>query len=258
MIQAVLFDLGETLVNFVGVDYYEAFRRGAARAHDYLRERSQPVPDLETYHRLQLRAMKRAYLRSHFSRRDCHAVEVMARINRRMGLTTQPEDLRHLTGLFYEAVREQGTPEPGLHEVLQWLQRRGCKLGIISNTIVPGFALDEHLRREDLIDHFPIRLYSCDVGCRKPQRRIFRMALTAMDVEARNAMFVGDKLRPDVNGANRVGMISVLKRPAGRPPWGLTRPDHVITALRELPELIERCDGAIRRDDSRNPTGSRD
>jgi len=240
MIQAVLFDLGETLVNFVGVDYYAAFRRGAALAYEYLRERGQPLPNLETYHRRQLRAMQRAYFRSHFGRQDCHAVEVMAGINRRMGLTTQLEDLQRLTALFYEPVREQGTPEPGLHELLQWLQHRGCQLGIISNTIVPGFALDEHLRQEDLIEYFGVRLYSCDVGCRKPQRRIFQMALTALGVEAKHAMFVGDKLRRDISGANRAGMISVLKRPAGRPPWGLTRPDYVVTELRELPELIER------------------
>jgi len=242
MIRAVLFDLGDTLLNFGPVDHYAAFREGAALAHAYLLELGQPVPDLETYHRRQLRAIERAYLWSRLSRRDCNALEVMARINRKMGLTTRPEHLRHLAGLFYVPVRRQGVPEPGVHEVLDWLRRRPCKLALVSNTIVPGVTLDDHMRQEGLLEYFPDRFYSCDVGCRKPQRRIFRMALDRLGVEPGEAIFVGDTLEADVKGANRAGMISALKAPDPRRPNDRTQPDHIITALRDLPVLIERVD----------------
>lgn len=243
MLRAVLFDLGETLLNFGPVDHLAAFRKGAVLAHAYLLERGEPVPDFETYHRRQLRSIKRAYFRSHFSRHDCNSLAVMEKINRKMGLTTDPEQLRHLAGLFYEPVRVQGKPEHGIHDVLQWLQDRPCRLGIISNTIIPGVTLDAHMDREGLLDYFPDRLYSCDVGCRKPQRRIFRMALDRMGVSADEAMFVGDKLDVDIKGANRAGMVSVLKAPDKHRRRRLVRPDYIISALRELPELIARHDG---------------
>ncbi|MBN1342002.1 MAG: HAD family hydrolase [Phycisphaerae bacterium] len=239
MIRAVLFDLGDTLVNFGEVDHYAAFREGAALAHKYLLEAGEPVCDLKTFHRRQLRAIEWAYFRSKLSWRDCDTLKVLAKINRRMGLTTRLEDLERLCGLFYEPVRVQGTLEPRAHEVLARLRDNGCQLGLISNTIVPGVTLDDHMRREGLLEFFPFRFYSCEVGCRKPQRRIFRMALRTMGVDAGGAAFVGDTLVADIKGANRAGMISVLKATDGHRPTGRIQPDHVIAALSELPGLIE-------------------
>ncbi len=242
MIRAVIFDLGDTLLNFGPVDHFAAFREGAKLAHAHLRERGEPVDDFETYHRRQLRAIRWAYFASRFGRRDCHAIEVMARINAKMGLPTGQEDMKTLAGLFYEPVRQQGVPEPNVHELLRWLQDRPCKLAIISNTIVPGVILDEHLGREDLLSFFPDRFYSCDVGCRKPQRRIFHMALSRLGVPAAEAIYVGDTLKVDVKGSNRVGMISVLKAPNGQAPGGWTQPDYTIGALTELRDIIEQID----------------
>lgn len=244
MLRAVLFDLGDTLLNFGRLDHFAAFRKGAVLAHRYLLEKGEPVPDLDSYHKRQLRAIKRAYFWSHFTGKDCNALTVMADINRKMDLTTDPDLIRHLACLYYEPVRVQGRPEPKVHDVLRWLQDRSCKLAIISNTIVPGVTLDDHMEREGLRDYFPHRFYSCDVGCRKPQRRIFEMALDKIGVPAGEAMFIGDKLRIDVKGANRAGMVSVLKAPDGYSRLSLTRPDYVISALGELPDLIRRHDAS--------------
>ncbi len=240
MLRAVLFDLGDTLLNFGPVDHLAAFRKGAELAHRYLLERGEPVPEFEAYHRGQLRAIKRAYFWSRFGRRDCDSLEVMARINRKMGLTVRREELCRLAALYYEPVRQQGVPEPEVHETLRSLRDRGCKLGLISNTIVPGVTLDDHLEREGLLELLPERLYSCDVGCRKPQRRIFRMALARLGVGAGEAMFVGDTLRADVMGASRVGMTTVLKAPGGQRPSGRIQPDYTVAALRELPGVLDR------------------
>lgn len=242
MIRAVLFDLGDTLLNFGQVDHLALFREGAEIAYRHLVEQGAAVGDFESYHRRQLRAIQWAYFLSKFSRRDCHATEVMARINRKMGLPTDPDALKHLAGLFYEPVRKLGEPEPDVHRVLTWIRDRPCKLALISNTIVPGVTLDEHLRREDLLDYFPHRFYSCDVGCRKPSPRIFEMALQPLGVDPAEAMYVGDTLNIDVKGANRVGMISVWKSPNGQRPGGRLQPDYVVKALTELPNVIEQHD----------------
>ncbi len=242
MLRAVLFDLGETLINFGTVDHLAAFHEGARLVHACLVERGVSVPDFETFHRRQRRAVERAYLWSRISRRDFNALDVMARINRKMALPTEPDVLRELAELFYQPIRERGTPEPGVHELLRWLQHRPVKLGMISNTFVPGVTLDDHLRREGLLDFFPCRVYSCDTRYRKPRPRIFRTALAELDVQPHQAMFVGDTLDIDVKGANRVGMVSVLKAPNARCPTGRVQPDYVITALTELPDLINRHD----------------
>jgi HAD superfamily hydrolase (TIGR01662 family) len=244
MIRAVFFDLGETLLNFGRVDLLAVFRAGARLAHQYLVDMGQPVGDFESYHRRQLRAILWAYYWSLIRGRDFDSLELMARVNRKMGLTARCEDLCRLSLLFYEPVRLLGKPEPGIHEVLRWLKDRGTRLAIVSNTIVPGVTLDDHLRREGLLDSFPHRIYSCDTRYRKPHPRIYQEALRQVGVEAGETVFVGDTLKTDIKGANRVGMISVLKAPDGRAPRGGTRPRYVIAALSELPGVILRHEPA--------------
>lgn len=237
-----MFDLGDTLLNFGEVDHLALFREGAEIAHRHLADQGEPVGDFEAYHRRQLRAIKWAYFVSKFGRRDCHAMDVMAGINRKMGLPTDRDSLRHLAGLYYEPVRRLGEPEPEVHRVLDWIRDRPCKLALISNTIVPGVTLDEHLRQEGLLEYFPHRFYSCDVGCRKPSSRIFEMALAPLGVRPDEAMYVGDTLNIDVKGANRVGMISVWKSPEGERPRGRLQPSYVVKALTELPQVIQHHD----------------
>jgi len=97
------------------------------------------------------------------------------------------------------------------------LRDAGLKLGIICNTPLQGEVIDKHLEIEGLIDFFPVRIYSSDVGYRKPDRRIFTAALKELDVRGPEAIYVGDRPRPDVNGAHRANMLAVLRQRPGAP-----------------------------------------
>ncbi len=243
-IEAVLFDLGETLLNFGSVDHFASFREGACLAHRWLVEQGQAVPDFETFHRRQRRAILRAYQWSLLSGRDFSAIDVLRRCHLKMGLTTRGEDLRTLASLYYEPIRRQGTAEPKAREVLGWLRDRGCSLAIVSNTVVPGTTLDDHLESEGLLEFFPHRVYSCDTGYRKPHPRIFQIATERVGKSPLHTLFVGDTLKTDVRGANRMGMISVLKAPNGHTPKWFIRPRYVISALTELPDVVVRHESA--------------
>ena len=61
-----------------------------------------------------------------------------------------------------------------------------------------------------------------------------------LGLQAREVIFVGDSPKSDIQGANRVEMISVLKDPAGRYDDSPIRPAYRIRRLRELTELVER------------------
>jgi putative hydrolase of the HAD superfamily len=71
---------------------------------------------------------------------------------------------------------------PYLDEVLTELKRRGYKLGIITNTVTSS---EEHvrmaLRKIDIEKYFEIVVTSVDVGCNKPDERIFLTALKALE-----------------------------------------------------------------------------
>jgi HAD superfamily hydrolase (TIGR01509 family) len=239
-LQGILFDLGDTLLDFGPVDTIELFEQGARLAYGYLQGLKLSLPTLSVYHRKQLRAIRWAYFKSLLTRREFNSVDVMERTARRMGHRLTQEQLEELVWLWYQPLSRQATVEPGLSDVLDSLTRDGLKLGLVSNTFIPASALDRHLEQEGLLRFFPVRVYSCHARYRKPHPAIFRMALEAAGLPAQGTMFVGDSPKADVYGAHRVGMRTVLKDPAGtRKPYNST-PDHTIRSLSELPEVVAK------------------
>jgi putative hydrolase of the HAD superfamily len=83
-----------------------------------------------------------------------------------------------------------------------------------------------------------VRVYSCEVRYRKPSGSIFQIAIREAKLQAAATMFVGDSILADIDGANRAGLISVLKDPAGRHARSRIRPRHTVARLSELPAIV--------------------
>lgn len=237
-VEGIFFDLGDTLLDFGPVDVRGLFEAGAHLAYEYLGKLDQPLPSFEKFHRKQLWAIRWSYFKSRITRREFNSLDVLGRMAEDMGQNLTAEQAEELTWLWYVPLRRRATVEPGAAEMLRGFREQGFKLGLISNTFVPGEVLDRHLSEEGLLELLPWRIYSCDVRYRKPNRRIFRIALERAELEANRTMFVGDSLKADVRGANRTGMISVLKDPAGQHSRSSASPRHSIGRLAELEPLV--------------------
>jgi putative hydrolase of the HAD superfamily len=108
-------------------------------------------------------------------------------------------------------------PRDGAVETLQELHGRGVRTGLIT------------VCSEDVVDVWPetpfaglfdAEVFSCSCGLRKPDPRIYRLALDQLEVEADEALFVGDGANDELAGAERVGMRAVLiHRPGREPAW---------------------------------------
>ena len=240
MIRGILFDLGDTLIDFGQVDIDHLFAQGAQLAYDYLRGLNQPLPDFSVFHRRQLRAIRFRWFISRLTGREFNSIEVLGRISQKMGQKLTCKQTEELAWLWYEPLSKCAKVEDGIIDVLSGFTSRGLKLAIVSNTFVPGVVLDRHLSQLGLLEYFPVRVYSCDVGYRKPDRRIFYICLDKINLSPQEAMFVGDQIKVDIAGARRVGMISVLKDPTGKKRHWRIRPDYRITSLKQLPEIVNR------------------
>ena len=240
MIQGVLFDLGDTLIDFGRVDIDHLFAQGARLAYDYLRSLNQPLPDFSLFHRWQLRAIRFRWLISRFTGREFNSMEVLGRISKKIGQKLTDKQTEELAWLWYEPLSKCAKVEDGIINVLDELSSKGLKLAIVSNTFVPAVVLDRHLSQLGLLEYFPIRVYSCDVNYRKPDRRIFSICLDRLNLSPQDAMFVGDQIKVDIIGAKRVGMVSVLKDPSGKKRHWRIRPDYRITSLKQLPGIINQ------------------
>ena len=239
-IKGILFDLGETLLHFGDFDVPHFFRAGAKLAYEYVTALGQPVPPFETYWRKQFRAIRWRYALSRLTAIEFDSVKVMARTHARMGQKLTREQHEELTWLWYRPLSEHAEMEDGAKEMLRQFLDDGLVLGVVSNTFVPGRLLDRHLECVGLLDLLPHRTYSADVGRRKPRRSIFNLALARAGLRAEQTLFVGDLPWTDIHGANRVGLVSVLKDPAGRHARSWVRPRHRIGHITELRGVVSQ------------------
>jgi len=243
-IKGILFDLGETLLDFGKVDVSGLFRLGARLTYEYLRDLSRPLPPFGRYHRRQVWAFRWRAIKARITGREFNALDLVGQLASRMGHSLTRPQMLDLAWLMYAPLSRQATVEPGLREMLARFTRKGLTLGIISNTCIPGEVLERHLQAEGLLELLPVRVYSCDVGYRKPAREIFLAGIQRAGLCAAETMFVGDSLRADIRGAAGAGMVTVLKDPASRHRCSWIRPRHRIRRLMELEPLVAKYNGA--------------
>ena len=125
---------------------------------------------------------------------------------------------------------------------LERLRTMGFRLGVVSNTVMPGTYLRQHFDRNGILRLFEFTVFSGEFGVNKPDPRIFHRALEAMNAVAEDAWYVGDKPQRDMCGAHAVGMTAVLvdsrhhHRIEDAPE---NRPDLKIGNIADLPSVLE-------------------
>lgn len=120
-------------------------------------------------------------------------------------------------------------------DVLRELHASGVKIGLITNSHRCLSSFQSHFALEGL---FSVALSSLDHGYMKPHRSIFESALRAVDVEAGEAVMVGDSFRHDIEGARRLGMRGVLVARSAGDASACPADVPVIQSLRQLPVLL--------------------
>ena len=143
------------------------------------------------------------------------------------------EDVLELRG----TVTRQGlVPVPGAAETIAELRARGLKTGLITvcSEDVPRLWAETAFN-----GLFDAEVFSSSVGLRKPDPRIYRLALDELGVPAGEALFVGDGANDELGGAERVGMKAVMLEVPPEELPGEEQPEWNGLRIRSLPELLE-------------------
>jgi putative hydrolase of the HAD superfamily len=94
--------------------------------------------------------------------------------------------------------------------LLQSLHARGLKTGLVANAWPdPPRIVRREVAAMGLAEHLDVVVLAQEVGVRKPDPAIFLHAVGQLGVDPLKAMFVGDSLPVDVQGAANVGMTTV-------------------------------------------------
>ncbi len=151
-----------------------------------------------------------------------------------------PSNLRSALDAMYSITQQNWYLENDAIPTLNTLREAGYRLGLISNTSDDN-NVQQLVDRCELRPYFDIILTSAGCGIRKPDERIFQLALDFFGLPPEQTAMVGDTLEADILGANRLGTYSIwITRRAQVPEEGELKiqPQAIITALDQVPGLL--------------------
>jgi len=108
------------------------------------------------------------------------------------------------------------------------------KIALLSNAWLE--APRQILRDKGFDRWFDVMVCSYDIGIPKPDPRIFQHILNLLEVEASEAVMVGDSLKADIEGAINSGLEHVWVDNDGTGEWK----GHTVKNISELPELLKK------------------
>jgi putative hydrolase of the HAD superfamily len=222
-IKAVLFDLDDTLFDhkFSRLNGLEALQE------KYPQLKASSLADLESEHEKLLSADYERVLDGRISTVDATAQRIR-KLCSMHGVNLDLEEAKNASNTYSKIYMKNRQPVSGIKDLLFTL-RKHAVLGVVSNGLVEPQI--EKLRACQLAEPLDFIVVSAAVGCKKPSREIFEIALKRAIVRPHEAVYVGDSWSSDVLPAVNVGMRAVwLNR------YGLKCPNSTIA--REINSFV--------------------
>ena len=107
--------------------------------------------------------------------------------------------------VFWDAA-SPGVPTEGIEEFLDFLHKQGIRTGVISNITYCGEVLSERIHRMLPENHFEFIIATSEYLFRKPNKRIFELALEKAQLNSEDVWYIGDQYACDVVGARNTGI----------------------------------------------------
>jgi len=241
MIEGVTFDWWNTLA-VTSPDQDQRLRalrmERLAPALARLSERPRPEALLAAYDR-QTEILETAWARG----ADLHESEQIATFLRLAGLDGSAPALANPAAEAFGGALLEIPPAlfPHIPETLARLKADGYAIGLVSNT---GRTWGRYLRqvqdRLGIGKYFDARVFSDEVGIRKPEAGIFEVALSKLGLPPEHVVHVGDDVTADIAGAKGHGMRAIWFNTGF---WRGARADTAdaeIADHNELPPILRR------------------
>ena len=121
---------------------------------------------------------------------------------------------------------------PNIRQALDFLHKEGIRTGVVSNLGWSGVSLRKRIDALLPDNHFEFVITSSDYGIRKPDARLFQIALNRAGLAPEEVWYCGNDEFKDIRGAISAGMIAVHYL------------GHMDGDRKELPIVPTHADGA--------------
>ena len=221
MIKAVIFDLDNTLIDFMTMK-----RISCDAAISAMIGAGLDIP-------------KEKAVKELFTLYDKYGLEERSIFQKFLKKTTKEIDYEVLASgiVAYRRVRAGFLePYPHVGEILFELKKRGIRLAIVSDA--PRLKAWIRLVSMKINHLFDVVVTFDDTKKMKPSTVPFKLAFKKLKVKASECLMVGDRPERDIKGAKKLGMLTCFAK-YGNPKAKGTDADYEINDIKELLEIVE-------------------
>ena len=202
----VLFDYGQTLIaeqKFDGVSGIEAVLQYAARNKYHL-----------SAEQIQVKAdeINREFGRFDPEKRHLFQIEIPNTMFTPYLYESQGIEIAlsnsEIDTVFWNAAAP-GAPTEGIKDFLRYLKNKDIRTGVISNIPYAPSVVEERINRLLPENTFEFIITSSNFMFRKPNKRIFDLALEKAQLQPDEVWYIGDQYECDVKGSLNAGLLPV-------------------------------------------------
>lgn len=199
--KAVLFDMGDTLIEYLSTNYL--------KANKILLDHSENPYDVTPEEVQQLAESLSIEI---YGQRDLHNIEINIRSFQRLlyqmcGVSFNINEFE-VESLFNKNAFEKKIIDDILI-FLEYLESNSIRTGIISNSSFSRKALMQELEDCGINHNFELVMSSSEYCIRKPDRRLFDIALRKMNLNPEDVWYIGNSFEYDVVGATNAGLNAI-------------------------------------------------
>ena len=128
---------------------------------------------------------------------------------RKLGVPVEGSQISVAARIRLDLTINSMVPMPGAIVTLSSLKIEGCKTGLVTDCSAEVPAIWQDTPFAPLFD---VTVFSCKVGLKKPDPRIYQLAAEQLAVKPESCLYIGDGSSQELTGADAVGMHPVLIR----------------------------------------------
>lgn len=221
MIKAIIFDLDNTLIDFVKMKHMSIEAAASAMIDSGLDHKKERI------------------VKGLFLLYDEYGWEDQNVFQKYLHKEEGKIDYRVLANAInaYRSVRTGFLgPFPHVMSTLIKLKQSGIKLAIVSDA--PRLKAWIRLTAMKIDNFFDIVVTFDDTKRLKPSKKPFVVALNKLRLKAEECLMVGDRLERDIKGANKIGMKTCFAKYGNQKSSSKVKPDYTINDISELLKFI--------------------